>query len=395
MAVFTPNKALEVNGREIYPLTHAKQVILDDGKRLDVKLKEIEQDIPNDGNDGYVLTDSDKRDIAQLIAVPKITMESVESTTLGKGVQITIETDELTSEAATIWNGKNGTSAYVRTVTNDDNTVTIIAKDASGTTETTIKNGQTPNLSIGTITTLEPGAQATATITGTAENPLLSLGIPSGESISDQQIASAVEGYLTNNPVTGKTQYIHIKYSNDGKTFSNNMVSTDIKDWKSGFYANNGISANSKYICYDQLFQVAPGEKYMCANGFANGIVRNGFSWYDGNKNFREATYNGKDTITVPANCYYCRIFLGADSNSNWTYETFQNAFASGEIVPTLYGEGPQGEQPGAYMGTLIDFEEEGSLIFSEYKWNRIIPEDDHINNLINSALGVIENGTY
>ena len=40
--------------------------------------------------------------------------------------------------------------------------------------------GATPNLTMGTVTTLEPDSQATATITGTAENPVLNLGLPKG-----------------------------------------------------------------------------------------------------------------------------------------------------------------------------------------------------------------------
>lgn len=42
------------------------------------------------------------------------------------------------------------------------------------------KDGVTPNLQIGTVTTLPAGSQATAKITGTAANPVLSLGIPQG-----------------------------------------------------------------------------------------------------------------------------------------------------------------------------------------------------------------------
>lgn len=41
--------------------------------------------------------------------------------------------------------------------------------------------GATPNLTMGTVTTLEPDSPATATITGTAENPVLNLGIPKGD----------------------------------------------------------------------------------------------------------------------------------------------------------------------------------------------------------------------
>lgn len=42
------------------------------------------------------------------------------------------------------------------------------------------KTGATPNLQIGEVTTLDAGSDATASITGTAENPLLNLGIPKG-----------------------------------------------------------------------------------------------------------------------------------------------------------------------------------------------------------------------
>lgn len=41
--------------------------------------------------------------------------------------------------------------------------------------------GATPAFSIGTVTTLEAGRNATATITGTAEKPVLNLGIPKGK----------------------------------------------------------------------------------------------------------------------------------------------------------------------------------------------------------------------
>lgn len=41
--------------------------------------------------------------------------------------------------------------------------------------------GATPNIQIGTVQTLEPGQQATASMSGTPENPLLNLGIPKGE----------------------------------------------------------------------------------------------------------------------------------------------------------------------------------------------------------------------
>lgn len=41
--------------------------------------------------------------------------------------------------------------------------------------------GATPNIQIGTVQTLDPGQQATASMSGTPENPFLNLGIPKGE----------------------------------------------------------------------------------------------------------------------------------------------------------------------------------------------------------------------
>lgn len=41
-------------------------------------------------------------------------------------------------------------------------------------------NGATPNLTIGTVETLDANTSASATITGTVENPILNLGIPKG-----------------------------------------------------------------------------------------------------------------------------------------------------------------------------------------------------------------------
>lgn len=50
-----------------------------------------------------------------------------------------------------------------------------------GQTGPTGPTGATPNIQIGTVQTLEPGQQATASMTGTPENPLLNLGIPKGQ----------------------------------------------------------------------------------------------------------------------------------------------------------------------------------------------------------------------
>ena len=51
--------------------------------------------------------------------------------------------------------------------------------------------GATPDITIGTVSTLEPGQPATATMTGTPENPVLNLGIPQGEKGDPGEVTQA------------------------------------------------------------------------------------------------------------------------------------------------------------------------------------------------------------
>ena len=66
----------------------------------------------------------------------------------------------------------SGTAIQWRYVGDDDWTDLVHLSDITGAT---------PNIQIGTVQTLEPGQQATASMSGTPENPVLNLGIPKGE----------------------------------------------------------------------------------------------------------------------------------------------------------------------------------------------------------------------
>jgi len=80
--------------------------------------------------------------------------------------------------ATTLAEGSEATASY----SNGLLTLGIPRGDtgATGAKGDTGETGATPNLTIGTIETLEPTESATATITGTAENPVLNLGLPQG-----------------------------------------------------------------------------------------------------------------------------------------------------------------------------------------------------------------------
>ena len=77
--------------------------------------------------------------------------------------------------------------------------------------------GSTPNLTIGTVETLPSGSEATATITGDKENPVLNLGIPKG-----------ADGYT---PVKG-TDY----WTTDDKAEIQSYIDTQIGGVLNGSY---------------------------------------------------------------------------------------------------------------------------------------------------------------
>lgn len=89
---------------------------------------------------------------------------------LGDLAELVTDFENFTVEVTTLEPGSPATASYANGVLSLG-----IPEGEKGDT------GTTPNLTIGTVTTLAPGSDATATITGTAEAPVLSLGIPEGD----------------------------------------------------------------------------------------------------------------------------------------------------------------------------------------------------------------------
>ncbi len=79
--------------------------------------------------------------------------------------------------------GETGNGIQSATL-NQDYTLTLTWTNGQSTTVGPIRGatGRTPNLTVGTVQTLEPEQSATVTITGTPEDPVLNFGIPKGES---------------------------------------------------------------------------------------------------------------------------------------------------------------------------------------------------------------------
>lgn len=85
--------------------------------------------------------------------------------------------DELLAQIATIEGAVNNANTAADNADEAAERAIAAAEKAENAKGDT---GATPNLTIGTVETLPAGSNATATITGTAEDPVLSLGIPKG-----------------------------------------------------------------------------------------------------------------------------------------------------------------------------------------------------------------------
>ena len=88
----------------------------------------------------------------------------------------------VTSGQSTQQDGSTVTPVTVNKTDGTQQTFNVSAKNGiDGQNGTDGNDGVTPNLQVGTVTTLEPNEQATVTRTGTDEEPLFNFGIPKGQ----------------------------------------------------------------------------------------------------------------------------------------------------------------------------------------------------------------------
>lgn len=146
-------------------------------------------------NNDYTLTifftDGTQHTTASIRGAKGDTGNGVSSITLNSDYTLTILYTDGTSVTTAPIRGETGaTGNGIESVElNSDYTLTITFTDGTSYTTSSIRGaqgpqgptGQTPNFAIGTVSTLEPDQQATASIGGTAENPVLNLGIPQGQ----------------------------------------------------------------------------------------------------------------------------------------------------------------------------------------------------------------------
>lgn len=152
--------------------------------------------------------------------------------------------------------------------------------------------GNTPNLTIGTVTTLQPSAPATATITGTADNPVLSFGIPKGDTgeVSQAQFDAA---FALKADAIGN--YPELAVGTAEQIDSDTVVSEDVAPYQ--FRQSISGASNRAY------------DKIVGGSLAVNQLVQNG--------NFADATGWGVyNNATISASNNVLTVSMSASANS-------------------------------------------------------------------------------
>ena len=149
----------------------------------------------------------------------------------------------------------------------DTYTITFTNQTTTTYTVTNGTNGATPNIQIGDVTTLRPDQQATASITGTPENPLLNLGIPQGQAggegtwdelyndtITLEEAVTSVNETL-NNSNKYSQYFLKLNFSANGTGENQGNITIKFNGKACGYYAFNvNLSSSGQYYdveCYE------------------------------------------------------------------------------------------------------------------------------------------------
>lgn len=177
----------------------------------------------------------------------------------------------------------------------------ITITDKTGTTEATVKNGKdgapgkdgspgkdgvTPDIKIGTVTTLPAGSAATASMGGTAAQPTLNLGIPKGANGDNANITKdAVVGALGFTPISADD--VPVKSVNGATGAVKSTFHVTVTPTGSGYAATADKTAAEVYEAYAAGYAVhavvkfasvaAPFELPLVAAASALGTIILGF----------------------------------------------------------------------------------------------------------------------
>ena len=229
---------------------------------------------------------------------------------LGNGITLPISSGGGTSQYLHIKYSSTGAPQLAGQISDTPNAYIGLCVDTNADSPTNPKNytwynwkgdngdtGATPNLQIGTVTTLESGSNATASITGTTENPVLNLGIPKGDkgdtgasgtgtggdtetwekvietTFGEECYAFTVTQDKDGNPLQLKEGFIFLTVSQPKDTGSNLLYGMGFSNWESSFNGKTNIYSiqlykNYEFYRYGLYFRVI--NNYVFCQSIAN-----------------------------------------------------------------------------------------------------------------------------
>lgn len=185
----------------------------------------------------------------------------------------------------------------------------------------------------------------------------------------------------------GSSEYIHVKYSDDGRTFTGNILSSDISQWESGLipaYGSistkpNSSSSFQQYAAFKTVVSVVPGEVYKGYKKLGGKDYNFSARAYDVNGEYYNEVYGStlaSDAFTIPDNVYYLRFMVNG-GNSYPDFAAISEAFTSGEISLGLWSaEEMPGEKLGNWIGTCVNNDPEDPTEFDAYTWKKFVGSD-------------------
>ena len=231
--------------------------------------------------------------------------------------------------------------------------------------------GPVAAFSIGTVSTLDPGDDATATITGTDEAPVLNLGIPQGVKgdtgdigyPTDAQVQTAVAGWLSEN-VDPETGYVLDRTLEQADAAAPADLVGDLKSQ------------------VNQSTEIAKTIDYVQALGTEIGLVQN-----DGtvDRSGNNANYFTTDYIPLDAGCFY--VTQKPEGTADYlvfrtTYDsskTFISYAAFSQTTPERLYLPPQGT---AYVRFSVHKNYFSTGFYFRYDLNKFELTDTVINSL-------------
>ena len=165
--------------------------------------------------------------------------------------------------------------------------------------------GATPDFEIGTVQTLPAGSSATATITGTSDNPLLNLGIPKGDKGDTGEVT---EAELTAALTPVQQDVSDLKSAVDDVKAETNSGIIPLNLIANTYIARNGAEVYyANWSSTDFIDIISGGKLHVYST---DELTYNAF--YDENKAFISGgtfTVNiGENDINVPATAHFCRM---------------------------------------------------------------------------------------